>query len=358
MWLKLTPEDTAIQFQWGSNDGPFDPYVVGRATLEVSTDNVRKALASLVDAASEEGRSYKDELRALARVGADLHFSIFLEGRDPTAKRVQRWLRQQGDAKLRITSTDSIHIPWSLLFDGDIETIECRGSLVSEYPEFWGLKYGLSCTTSGYNESESTLVRRRDAARMLNLVDADVANRAKRNLSERSRELYDGLMNHPVGVAESVGACKQLIGKAATFDTIFHFFGHHHDGHLRIGESPQDRISVVDFNRLLEELCERDKSGKSYGLVLLNACDSAYGRMDYSFSQAANRPGMCGLVGTEAIIPRDYAAKFAIEFLTRLLSGGESIGEALEHLRKDPEFWPLSLSYGCYAQPDYRFRVF
>jgi hypothetical protein len=357
MWLKLIPDDAAVQFQWGSNDGPFDPYPVGKGTLEASTANARQALKSLVEAAGEEGRDFGEELRALARAGADLYFNIFPGARNPVAKRVRQWLRQQADTKLRITTHESIHVPWSLLFDGDVDSIAGRGSSVDEYPEFWGVKYGLSCTTSGYNESESTLVRKRDAARMLNLVDAGVAERAMRNLSEQSREQYRSLMNHPVGVSDNVGACKRLIGQAATFDTIFHFFGHHHDGRLKVGDAPQDTISVEDFGRLLEALCDSDDDGKSYGLVLLNACESAYGHMDYSFSQAANRPGLCGLVGTEAIIPRDFAARFAIEFLTKLLSGGESIGEALCDLRKDPDFWPLSLSYGCYAQPDYRFRV-
>jgi hypothetical protein len=63
---------------------------------------------------------------------------------------------------------------------------------------------------------------------------------------------------------------------------------------------------------------------------------------------------MSGLIGTEAIVPRDFAALFAIRFLTLMLAQGKSVGESMTQLRHEPGLWPLSLLYGCYAQPDYR----
>lgn len=357
MWLSVRHGETSkVDLQWGGQRGPFNAYPVGEQSLLASALRARQALEALVPLWGTD-EDHSPGLRDLAQAGADMYYNMFPVAKNVDARRVKAWLRQQTDLKLAITCEESIHIPWSLVFDGDVSSIAARGSSLKDYPEFWGMRYALSCTSIGYAESEAPLVRDIGAVRLLHLVDPDVVERALRNMSSESRAKLKALMNHPVGQATKVSECKALIERTATYDTVFHFFGHHANGRLLTGEGEDKFLTVETFGRLLDDLYSQDATGNSYGLVILNACGAADGNMDYSFASAANRDGVCGLVSTEALIPRDFAAEFGVAFLVLLIGGDKSIGEALAQLRQDKHFWPLSLSYGCYAQPDYCFRA-
>lgn len=357
MWLSVLNGDTSkINLQWGGQRGGFNWIPIGNESLLAPAQRAREALEVLVSLWGTD-EDLGPGLRALARAGADMYYALLPVKKNLDAKRVQTWLRQQTELKLAITCEESIHIPWSLVFDGNYDSIQQRGTSLDDYPEFWGMKYSLSCSSIGYAETEAQLVRDIDAARMLHLVDPKVFERALRSMSPESRAKLEALMKHPVGRAESVSQCKELIGEAASYDTIFHFFGHHSNGFLLTGDGEDEFLTVETFGRLLDDLYSGDATGNSYGLVMLNACGTADGKMDYSFASAANRDGVCGLISTEARIPRDFAAEFGLAFLAMLIGGDRSVGEALAQLRQDKHFWPLSLSYGCYAHPDYRFRA-
>ena len=49
MWLKLSKAGAeGVRMLWGNDDGPYDPYQIGPATLKAACDAVREALATLV----------------------------------------------------------------------------------------------------------------------------------------------------------------------------------------------------------------------------------------------------------------------------------------------------------------------
>jgi hypothetical protein len=358
MWLKLSKAGPdGARLLWGTNDGPYDPYQIGPATLAMACDAVREALAKLVHACgSERPKVRAGALRELAFAGAELYYVLFVSHDDQAAaKRAREALAHHyahGDTKLRITGHPELHIPWALVFEGDPEKIPKEAEHLEFFNGFWGLKYEIASTLSGYNQPRSKLVRQGEKSKLLSLVHFDEATKAESKFNDELRKAYRTLLERPVGIAHDLESCRQLIEKAVTYDTVLHIFTHQDKGKLDLGDD--ESISVIKFRMLLDRLTEQSGDAPSYSLVMLNACGSATGDRDYSFVSAIDRPGMSGLIGTEAIVPRDFAALFAIRFLTLMLAQGKSVGESMTQLRHEPGLWPLSLLYGCYAQPDYR----
>lgn len=357
MWLKLSKAGAeGVRMLWGNDDGPYDPYQIGPATLKAACDAVREALATLVRvSASTEAGMRARALRELASAGNDLYCELF-DSKDGSqaalAKTAMAENYARGDTKLRITGHPDIHVPWALVFEREIADIPDEAENLDAFRGFWGLKFGLSATLSGYNQPRAKLLRQGHKAKLLSLMNYAEASRAHSELSDELKAAYSALLARPVGVAHDFESCRTLIEQAASYDTILHVFAHQSDGKLDLGS--EQPITIIKFKRMLERLTEQSGDLPSYSLVMLSACESAMGDMDYSFTAATDRTGMCGSIGTESVVPRDFAARFAIRFLSLLLGQGKSIGESMEQLRNEPSLWPLSLVYGCYAQPDYR----
>jgi len=204
---------------------------------------------------------------------------------------------------------------------------------------------------SGSNMSSTKATRRRESFRLLSLLNRDEYKYAANDLG-CAHPSFCTLIGLPVGAAFNVEAGEKKIDEAARMDTIFHFFGHCKEGKLDLGDN--EVIDVIRFKMMMERLTDRNVGRSSAGcsLIFLNACESLLGDSDYSLRSAAARPGICGLVATEAEVPRDFALQFGHRFLQLLVDEGHSVGETIGVLRE--ELWPLSLLYGCYAHPAYR----
>jgi hypothetical protein len=364
MWLRVDPEGAEVKLLWGNDNGPHKAYFVGKGTFDYYCQQVRDDLAALVEIEIDQRDGVRAEaLRKLARSGADLHYLLFedvsikdaaaIVRADMNARYRARTARYpDGDKRLRIIVHPSIHVPWALVYDGNADAIGEMADRLEDFGAFWGQKYSLSSTSTGYQQLPCDLERKLDASKLLSLMHKDAALAAYRGFSDKLRSDYEVLMAYPVGVANNKIDCEKLIAKAVPNDTIFHFFGHQNNGVLDLGGA--QTIDVNQFKKLLDRLASQQGESQPYSLVLLNACETADGQMDHSFTNAADRPGICGAISTEAVVPRDYAAKFAISFLTQLLCKGRSVGESMSTLRHDEALWPLSLVYGCYAEPDYR----
>ena len=370
MWLKVSKDgDAGINLLWGNDSGPYDPYHIGPGTLTAACGAARAALTELVRLyGADEPRRRARALRRLAAAGAELHYVLFNALSNPneaqSAKSAKNGLaahyassleHKKRIANLRITGHPQIHVPWALVFEGNPDDLPSDRVDLAAYEGFWGLKYGLSSCSSGYNKPVVQLVRRVDRAKLLSLMHFAAAEQAEGNFSDELKAAYAALRNLPVGVAHDLETYTELIEKAVSYDTILYIFTHQENGKLDLGD--EDPIGIIKFRMLLDRLAEQSSDAPSYSLVILNACESANGEMDYSFVSAIDRPGVCGSIGTESLIPRDFAALFAIRFLTLMLAHGKSVGDAMALLRREPSLWPLSLAYGCYAHPDYRIEV-
>jgi len=284
--------------------------------------------------------------------GSRLHFAIF----DSPAKsteifELQDWISEQfalGDCELAVTADSNFNIPWGFVFDGEtLAPGEAFNESEADCNQFWSLKYRLSTVFSASGRPVKS-DRPRAHYKLLSIVDPDVFA----NVGPAERDGLLEVFKEPVGAAYNLEHCDKLLSEAAKCDTLIHFFGHCKDGRLDLGN---ESIDTIRFKMMIEKLLARrtDRS-MPYNLIFLNACDTLVGELDESFRSAAARPGLCGIVATEAPVPQRFAADFGLRFLKSMLIEGRSIGETMEHLRRDPQLWPLSLLYSCYAFADYR----
>jgi hypothetical protein len=353
MWLKVQPEgNDQLAFTWGNTRGPYPcTYTVGRSSVLAVAADIRKILEALAKWSQfKDPAQLRKVLSDLVNEGARLRFVIFdspLKAAD--VKDLQDWIAEQisaGDTELAITADSNLYVPWGFVFDGDAPDPEMDIGL-ADCAHFWSLKFRLSMVFSASGRPARSL-RPRASYKLLSIVNRTVLADA----DEAVRNEFIDLFKVPVGAAYNLAHCDRLISEAARNDTLIHFFGHCRDGDLDLGD---EKIDPTRFKMMVERLlARRDDRSSPYNLIFLNACETLSGDLDESFRSAAARPGLCGIVATEASVPQGFAAGFGLRFLKSMLVDGKSVGDTMETLRRDPALWPLNLLYSCYAYTDYR----
>jgi hypothetical protein len=360
MWLEVWPEDGQVRFKWGNDAGPYPPvYSVAPQTLRQAADEVSARLAGLTEwAKTRDHDQLCARLKPVAEAGARLRWVIFdprrISGVSVDLTNLKQWIedeRAAGDTVLTINADPDLHVPWGLVFEGDWNSIQSNAKEPVDFEGFWALRYTLSAVFSGSHLSSAKARRRRESFRLLSLINRNEYQYAAQDLGSEHPS-FCSLIGLPVGAAFNVEVADKKIDEAANLDTLFHFFGHCEDGKLALDHD--EMIDVIRFKMMMERLTDRNvgRSNGGCSLIFLNACETIVGDSDYSLRNAAARPGICGLVATEAKVPRDIALQFGHRFLQLLVEEGQSVGEVMQSLRR--EFWPISLLYGCYAHPTYR----
>jgi hypothetical protein len=353
MWLKIQPEGTdQLTFTWGNTRGPYPCiYQVGRKAVVTAAARIREILEKLA-----KWSQLKDPvqlhrlLRDLANEGMGLRFIIFdCPEKAADILVLQDWIAEQfsaGDDELAITADSNLYIPWGFVFDGDTAAVGNAGDY-TDCAQFWSLKFKLSMVFSASGRP-AKCDRPLESYKLLSIINPAVLLGADKAVRD---ELLD-LFKERVGVAHNLEHCEKLVLEAARNDTLIHFLGHCKDGELILGD---ERIDPTRFKMMVEKLlARREDRSCPYNLIFLNACETLTGELDESFRNAAARPGLCGIVATEASVPQAFAADFGLRFLKSMLVDGNSIGDTMEKLRRDPKLWPLNLLYSCYAYADYR----
>jgi len=361
MWLKIQAEQRQyLKVTWGNRNGPHPvTYTIGVVTAERVGGEVRDCLKRLMEwSCTRERNQLPSTLHRLAEAGQRLRYVLFdpVDGvQRPNVEILEQWISAQyqgGDRQITISTDAGCHIPWALVFDGDSQAVSEDASSLKEYTEFWAIKYSPSVVFTGLLPDVLGRPRGRESLRLLWALNRLEFDCAQQDLDPIEKQVLADLLQLPVGPAYNVEGCEQLIDQARQKDTVLHFFGHCQNTALDLGDD--ERIDVLRFKMMLNKLTDRKfgRPASGYSLVFLNACETAIGDLDYGFLTATAQPGLCGFVGTEVQIPRDFAIRFGLDFLQSLVLKGLSLRETMDHLRD--KHWPLGLLYGNYAYPDYK----
>lgn len=351
-------QNSGYEVTWYVGDNVFS-YSVGMEDLSKVAGAVREQLRQLSLCSNGEIDTPRREiLVALAEAGQELRYSLF---NDPQKKDqagiLDDYIAQTipTDRQLVIHADVTIDLPWGLMFDGDVPPREGSpdSDEMAEFSGFWCLKYRLSTMPGPNPRAPKKWKRPRSGFGMLSLVNREVKEKLADDLPPDMYEEFCEMLKPPVGEPDNYRHGLKLMEDTPNADVIVHFLGHHQNQTLILDDGYE--ISFNQFSRLLDELTGREqfRASQPCGLVFLNGCESAVGEKDLTLRRHVWRPQFCGVIATESIVRRQYAAVFGIRFLRLMTKEGRTVADTMEELHHDRALWPESLIYGCYAHPDF-----
>jgi len=354
VWLKVTGQpDGPLYLTWGNRKGPYDlTYQIEPTMLARAACQIRTALQPLIPWSVLRDRTTLPQiLNNIEEAGANLRSVLFKphDRRDgDDVRRLTRWIDQQragGDSELSVIAPNDVHVPWGLAFD-DSANVAPPGS------RFWCEKFQFSVVLSGCEARELYDPRPRDSFRLVSLLNRELYNEAESDLGTDNFHELETILQGPCEKVFTYDACLRTALQVPNSDKIFYFYGHGEKEHLVLGNG--EKIDMFRFERLVEKLTAGDfrEDTIPYTLIFLNACDSACGDADFSFQSVATQPGVCGIILTEAYVPRKFAIDFARRVLLAFIRNGVPVGDAVRSAANN--VWPLGLVYSCYANPNFR----
>jgi hypothetical protein len=242
-----------------------------------------------------------------------------------------------------------------LVFDGNIPDAQPARDIETEIDEFggfWCLNRTLWVTSVGSFTPPERIKGPHNSFGLLSLFNEEVLAEAKNGAVEGFDPVGEQY-TPPIKAISKAAECLELITKAEQADIVFYFLGHHENLKLDLGNG--ETIGYSEFSQIIDQLASRIAKLKSsaWGLLFLNACGSGVGKNELTLRRVANKAALAGVIATEAIVPTAYAARFGERFL-RSLVDGIPLGEIMNQLYSDKDFWPECLLYGYYAHPRYQ----
>ena len=216
------------------------------------------------------------------------------------------------------------------------------------YRDFWAYKYSIAVVYSGLTPESLRGPRDRSEFRSVSGLARDIVDEAEQTLTPSERHFVTWIHERPAGSAYGWEGVQTRWKEAKDKDRILYFLAHMTG--TEVSFSDDDRVGVTAMRMWLSEEYE-DREGDSYSIMFLNGCSSAVNELDRGFFDAASRYGFCGLIGSEAQVPTEFAVRYGAALVDEIWQSGKTLREILHDLLT--RHWPVSIFYGCYANPDY-----
>jgi hypothetical protein len=340
---------TELKIVWTAGDLSWLPYFVDRAEIRAIGAEVRAALTELViDAKTNQRIRGAELLRGVARAGRRLYDALFraVEGRDH-ADDARSWLEHRaGPDRIGFRVEDRIHVPWGLIYDGNVEALSPvgPGDDPDPYEDFWCLKHWVATTYFRVEPRGLDVPLPAESFRMLSILNQNVFDRVRTRLRAPELAVLASLEGFRDPIYRS-GDFFTLWQKLATDVGILYFYCHADGTRLALGAT-----DLITVERLREELAVKGAAAnKPACIVFLNGCATAVGAAAGGFLEATGGRGFCGFIGTETRVPDVFAKRFALAFFQEFFRGGSPLFEVMDRLRH--RHWPLGLLYGMYCYP-------
>ncbi len=340
----MTLEGSQIKTVWHQGEAKFFPYTIDVGLLRRMGAAARSALKRLVTATRQnDAREMDRALLDVARAGRDLYDALFTSdgAGQAEADDVVHWLTGRADIRITFSVDPRIHIPFGLIFDGELGT---GNSDYTNPDEYWCSKYRVATVYSRLTPSGLDSTPDARQFRLLLALNESVITDVLGAVTPEEQEAWTQMTGAP---SQIVRNSQDLINtwKNNNSEIGILYFLCHANG-TRLSFSDDDELGMDQIHLKL-------KNNRSFNrppcLIVLNGCSTAVGSEDGGFLEAAGSSGFCGFVGTETAVPDVFAFRFGHELIARLLQNGETVADTLAHLRR--AHWPLSLVYGLYAYP-------
>jgi hypothetical protein len=365
VWLQIAPADGYYKITWGQGLPHPVSYDVEAEPIKSAAAEVREKLQALAEWNGHGGALERRNLLVeLAKAGAAFRSLLFDNFQQAgRIRRLQDWLEkeyQAGDHSLVIRAPSTIQMPWGLVYGGSPPLRLSENDVARDpklldfsveralFAPFWSLTYRLHVTQGAFMRSECDMRRPKAGFGILSLLNSTVErqiHKVEKGCEESEGDLF-------TGASRKQEECQSTIDGTKFKDVIFYFLGHHSDATLDLGN---ETISGEEFGRLMERLAGRLKASaeSSCGLIFLNGCQTAYGA-NRKLRNYTECDELCGVIATESRVPIPFAHKLGVKLLSMIKNEGASLSVAMRRISNEEEFWPLCLTYGCYADPRYQ----
>ena len=348
--------EAELKVVW-NDDSAWLPYFISRKVVEDCAHEIRRVLAELVEAGlNGHLSSCGPILKRLADEGSTLHRALFTKTSgetDPERVRL-RYERWSQPFRVRFCVSDSVFVPWGLVFSGDADDLpdEWPGDAAAgweAYKNFWCLSRALSTVYDRIPPDAADDAEGASSSERIRGVRPDVCARAMNPLDSSAERSFLGWLTERHGEPLTTSrALKTRWRERSRHTRLVYFYCHASPTQLALGEDEK-----IEASRLLLLLAGKPirPAGHANCLVLLNGCSTAVGSAAGDFLLSTSQDGLCGFVGTETEVPDIFALRFSSALLYRMFHKGESLGEAMQEMHR--RHFPLSLVYGSYAHPDF-----
>ena len=360
MRLKLQADtDSNIKVSWG--DGRVNHptnYQLSKAAIDNVVSPLRLSLEELAHWHSNgPPEKLPAILKDLAKYGSYLKTELFspVGSHAPNAQEMtelKQWIddvyTQANDRELYITTDAAAHAPWGLLYDGNPDDLPDDCTSADLFKGFWCFKYQLSmifynCVVAAAQDDDAP-------TNLIAAINKSAQEHALESIQDQTTEkTLDELLSSAIGIADSFNECLEIIEGTSDGDIFLYFYGRSQDSEFDFG--PNNKMPFTEFKLLMDKLEER-RSATSSSVVFLNACESVHNENDFGYLAATARPGIRGCIGTEARVPDDFALNYGANFVKHMVQTNDSVQQTMDQLRD--QFWPLSLLYSLYADPEFQ----
>jgi hypothetical protein len=336
-----------------NEETPWPAYTIHRKAVEDCARAIRAVLRELVDAAlagrlGEAGPT----LKTLGRRGAELHSALFAAlSNEAEAARIRDYYEQPEPFRLRFCVSDSVYVPWGLVYGGDPEALPEAPDPRDwkAFEAFWCFSHELATVYERIAPDAAGRGKGAEALRALWVAQPDALTGAEAQMPGGPEEEVIRWLRERYGEPlSSSQALKKHWREAGAETGLLYFYCHASATKLALGDDEK-----IEASQLFLTLSGAERRPGTAGcLVLINGCSTAVGDPSGDFILSTSQRGLCGFVGTEAEVPDIFALRFSLALLELLFGRRLTLGEAMQVLYR--EHFPLSLLYGIYAHPGFR----
>jgi hypothetical protein len=371
--LNVSPEQgDEYKLVWGCNTAELLPYSVSGELVRRAAEEVRSILGEFShlyrkwEIAGHGTFEYSELLPRLAFAGERLCEALFKPsgGNQTSAAEARNFilndLQEHLSLNIMISGTP-LHVPWGFVFRGDPTTLSPATHTPSDFADFWtnlfNISVSFSRTSLGWSKPKQNKFY------LVHALHDKLFSNATKSLSAEEQTLIEQIISYELGSFTDWISCRkkwresqgeEALKQNGDANSIIYIFGHSDGRRICLSEDNSDAYSI-DANGFSASF-KKNPASQSKTICFVNGCRSGGGFLGDGFIGVTAMHGFQGFIGTEAELSNTFAARFGAEFMRRMCIDGFSVEETFTDLRERSDFFPLSLLYSCYADPEFRVR--
>jgi hypothetical protein len=259
---------------------------------------------------------------------------------------------------LRVYSDGSVQVPWNFVYAKDSNEIAKPNGTIEDFNDFWSSRFNITIRFASTDIPPTKPAVRSKIKTLFALHERRYSTAAA--IIEQDHPILvkkaNAMLVHDVGYTDNWSECQIKWKKILKDDSIVYIFAHSNGQSLFLKDEEEIAIEEKDLFELdpngFLKIFGKHADNHSATLCFINGCRTADGALGEGFLNVTSGHGFHGFIGSEAEISNEWATKYAIEFLDRLLSDGKTVEDAYRELR--PLMFPMSLWYSCFAHPKFR----